>query len=238
MLDQFIAAGMSKWGVTSRLTLLLPHGYEGGGPEHSSGRVERFLQAAAEGNMRIVNCSTPAQYFHVLRRQAHWSVQRPLVIMTPKSLLRKKEAASSLGDLANGRFQVVLDDNTMHDGRGAARSLVLCTGKLYYDLLAEAVKRGDNRPPIVRVEQLYPFPDHEIREVLSRYPSLGEVTWAQEEPRNMGPWSFMEPRLARVVPEGVRVRYAGRPERASPSEGYLSAHVVEQARIVGEALGS
>ncbi|HEY4320678.1 MAG TPA: multifunctional oxoglutarate decarboxylase/oxoglutarate dehydrogenase thiamine pyrophosphate-binding subunit/dihydrolipoyllysine-residue succinyltransferase subunit [Gemmatimonadales bacterium] len=238
MLDQFIASGMSKWGVTSRLTLLLPHGYEGSGPEHSSGRVERFLQAAAEGNMRIVNCTTPAQYFHLLRRQAHWDVQRPLVVMTPKSLLRKKEASSSLADLAQGRFQLVLDDAAFNDRRASVRSLVLCSGKVYYDLLAEALKRGDNRPPIARVEQLYPFPDGEIRELLSRYPSLTEVVWTQEEPRNMGPWTFMAQRLMPTLPDGVTLRYVGRPERASPSEGYNSAHVAEQARIVGEALGS
>ena len=238
MLDQFIASGFSKWGVTSRLTLLLPHGYEGSGPEHSSGRVERFLQAAAEGNIRIANCTTPAQYFHLLRRQAKWSVQRPLVVMTPKSLLRKKEAGSSLADLASGSFQTVLDDTAINDRRASARALVLCSGKVYYDLLAEALKRGDERPPIARVEQLYPFPDHELRELLSRYPSLTEVVWTQEEPRNMGPWTFMEQRLSPILPPGVYLRYVGRPERAAPSEGYLSVHTVEQARIVADALSA
>ena len=238
MLDQFIAAGFSKWGVTSRLTLLLPHGYEGSGPEHSSGRVERFLQAAAEGNIRVVNCTTPAQYFHLLRRQAKWAVQRPLVVMTPKSMLRSKEAGSSLADLATGSFRTVLDDGAINDRRASARALVLCSGKVYYDLLAEAAKRGDERPPIARVEQLYPFPDHELRELLSRYPSLTEVVWAQEEPRNMGPWTFMEQRLSPILPPGVYLRYVGRPERAAPSEGYLSAHKVEQARIVEEALNA
>jgi 2-oxoglutarate decarboxylase len=238
MLDQFIAAGYSKWGVTSRLTLLLPHGYEGGGPEHSSGRVERFLQAAAEGNIRIANCTTPAQYFHLLRRQAKWSVQRPLVVMTPKSLLRRKEAGSSLADLASGSFQTVLDDGAIHERRASARALVLCSGKVYYDLLAEAVKRGDERPPIARVEQLYPFPDRELTELLSGYPSLTEVVWTQEEPRNMGPWTFMEQRLSPILPPGVYLRYVGRPERAAPSEGYSSAHAMEQARIVAEALSA
>lgn len=238
MLDQFIAAGLSKWGVTSRLTLLLPHGYEGGGPEHSSGRVERFLQAAAEGNMRIANCTTPAQYFHLLRRQAKWALQRPLVVMTPKSLLRRKEAGSSLADLAGGAFQTVLDDRGVGERRASARALVLCSGKVYYDLLVEAVKRGDERPPIGRVEQLYPFPDHELKELLSRYPSLTEVVWTQEEPRNMGPWTFMEQRLSPILPPGVYLRYVGRPERAAPSEGYSSAHTAEQARIVAEALSA
>jgi 2-oxoglutarate dehydrogenase E1 component len=238
MLDQFITSGFSKWGVTSRLTLLLPHGYEGGGPEHSSGRVERFLQAAAEGNIRIANCTTPAQYFHLLRRQAKWSVQRPLVIMTPKALLRKKEAGSSLADFTSGAFRTVLDDSSIHEQRASARALVLCSGKVYYDLLAEAQKRGEEHPPIARVEQLYPFPDHEITELLSRYPSLTEVVWTQEEPRNMGPWTFMEQRLSPILPPGVYLRYVGRPERASPSEGYTSAHAIEQARIVAEALGA
>jgi len=238
MLDQFIGSGFSKWGVTSRLTLLLPHGYEGSGPEHSSGRVERFLQAAAEGNIRIANCTTPAQYFHLLRRQAKWSVQRPLVIMTPKSLLRKKEAGSSLADLASGSFQTVLDDSAIQERRASARALVLCSGKVFYDLLAEANKRGEERPPIARVEQLYPFPDRELTELLSKYPSLTEVVWTQEEPRNMGPWNFMEQRLSPILPPGVYLRYVGRPERAAPSEGYTSAHVIEQARIVNEALAA
>ncbi len=238
MLDQFIAAGFSKWGVTSRLTLMLPHGYEGSGPEHSSGRVERFLQAAAEGNIRVANCTTPAQYFHLLRRQAKWPVQRPLVIMTPKSLLRKKEAGSSLADLASGSFRTVLDDSAIHERRASARALVLCSGKVYYDLLAEANKRGEERPPIARIEQLYPFPDRELTELLSRYPSLTEVVWTQEEPRNMGPWTFVEQRLSPILPPGVYLRYVGRPERAAPSEGYTTAHVIEQARIVNEALSA
>ena len=236
MLDQFIGAGFSKWGVTSRLTLLLPHGYEGGGPEHSSGRVERFLQAAAEGNIRVANCTTPAQYFHLLRRQAKWSVQRPLVIMTPKSLLRLTDARSSLADLASGSFQTVVDDSAIHERRASARALVLCSGKVYYDLLAEAKKRGEERPPIARVEQLYPFPDRELTELLSRYQSLTEVVWTQEEPRNMGPWTFKEQLLSPILPPGVYLRYVGRPERAAPSEGYSTAHLIEQARIVAEAL--
>ncbi|HEY3935646.1 MAG TPA: multifunctional oxoglutarate decarboxylase/oxoglutarate dehydrogenase thiamine pyrophosphate-binding subunit/dihydrolipoyllysine-residue succinyltransferase subunit [Gemmatimonadales bacterium] len=238
MIDQFIGSGLSKWGVTSRLTLLLPHGYEGGGPEHSSGRVERFLQAAAEGNIRVANCTTPAQYFHLLRRQAQWSLQRPLVVMTPKSKLRSKDAGSSLADLTSGSFHTVLDDSGIDERRASARALVLCSGKVYYDLLAEALKRGDERPPIARVEQLYPFPDRELTDLLSRYPSLTEVVWTQEEPRNMGPWTFVEQRLSPILPPGVYLRYVGRPERAAPSEGYSSAHSAEQARIVADALAA
>ncbi len=236
MLDQFLSSSLSKWGVTSRLTFLLPHGYEGQGPEHSSGRIERFLQLAAEGNIRVANCTTPAQYFHLLRRQAKWDVQRPLVVFTPKSLLRKPEAGSSFTDLASGTFAPVLDDGSYADG-AAARSLVLCSGKVFYDLMTEASERTE-RPPVLRVEQLYPFPAAALREALARYPSLTEVVWTQEEPRNMGAWTFMEPRLRELLPAGIALRYAGRPERASPAEGYPAAHAQEQQRIVDEAMTS
>ena len=237
MFDQFVVASLAKWGITSRLTILLPHGYEGQGPEHSSGRLERFLQSAAESNIRVANCTTPAQYFHVLRRQAKWSVQRPLVVMTPKSLLRLPAAGSSLADLTNGSaFHPVLDDASYADG-AAARTLVLCSGKLYYDLMAEAAERTE-RPPVARIEQLYPLPAEELRTMFARYPSLTEIVWAQEEPRNMGAWSWLEPRLREVLPSGVTLRYAGRPERASPAEGYPAAHKAEQERIVHEALQS
>jgi 2-oxoglutarate dehydrogenase E1 component len=224
--------------VTSRLTLLLPHGYEGSGPEHSSGRVERHLQMAAENNIRVANCTTPAQYFHLLRRQAKWDVKRPMIIMTPKALLRLPAAGSSLAELAEGNFHPVLDDTATNGRAATARSLVLCSGKVYYDLLKEAQKRGDERPPIARIEQLYPFPDKDLRQLFQRYPSLTEVVWTQEEPKNMGPWSFIEQQLSAILPPGVYLRYVGRPERASPAEGYNSAHVTEQERIVTEALAS
>lgn len=234
MFDQFVVASLAKWGVTSRLTFLLPHGYEGQGPEHSSGRLERFLQSAAEGNIRIANCSTPAQYFHLLRRQAKWSVERPLVIMTPKSLLRLPAAGSSLDELATGSFHPVLDDATYADG-ASATTLVLCSGKIYYDLMAEAAERTE-RPPVARLEQLYPLPVDQLQTMLARYPSLREVVWAQEEPANMGAWSWLRPRLGELLPDGVSLRYAGRPERASPAEGYPAAHKAEQQRIVSEAM--
>ncbi len=237
ILDQFLAAGYSKWGVTSRLTLLLPHGYEGQGPEHSSGRVERFLQSAAEGNIRVVNCSTAAQYFHVLRRQARWPMLRPLVVMTPKSLLRLPAASSSLDELAAGRFRTVLDDANPGERSRTARSLVMCSGKLYHDLIEEGDRRGPERRPIVRIEQLYPFPDHELRDILQQYGAVTEVIWAQEEPKNMGAWTYVEPRLRALLADGVQLRYVGRPERASPAEGYPAAHKAEQARIIAEALG-
>jgi 2-oxoglutarate decarboxylase len=239
IVDQFIAAGMAKWGVTNRLTLLLPHGYEGQGPEHSSARVERFLQLAAEHNFRVANCTTPAQYFHLLRRQARRGRVRPLIVFTPKSLLRLPQAASRLEDLTQGGFQPVIDDpdSGVQDRAGELERIVFCTGKVYYDLLAEAVKRGERPSAIVRIEGLYSFPEDALRVVLARYPRAREVYWAQEEPRNMGAWPYIAPRLQALLPEGVGLRYVGRPDRASPAEGYPAAHAVEQARIVGEALG-
>jgi 2-oxoglutarate dehydrogenase E1 component len=236
IVDQFLSSGLSKWGLTTRLTLLLPHGYEGQGPEHSSARLERFLQLAAEGNLRIANPTTPAQYFHLLRRQARRTRQRPLIIMTPKSLLRLPQAGSRLEELAHGSWRPVLDDPSTDERRDSTR-VVLCSGKLYYDLVAEAEKMGDGRPALVRVEQLYSFPWTEAREVLGRYRSLEEMVWVQEEPRNMGAWTYLEPKLREIAPAGVEVTYVGRPERASPAEGYPAAHIAEQGRIVREALG-
>ncbi len=244
IVDQFLAAGLSKWGLTTRLTLLLPHGYEGQGPEHSSARLERFLQLAAEGNIRVANPTTPAQYFHLLRRQARRTRQRPLVIMTPKSLLRLPQANSRLEDLAGGAWRPVLDDSATTDGANGITRLVLCSGKIYYDLLAEAEKMGnDRRPAIVRLEQLYSFPWTEMRAVLARYRELEELVWVQEEPRNMGAWTYVEPKLRELAAEitsadGVEVAYIGRPERASPAEGYPAAHTAEQGRIIREALES
>jgi 2-oxoglutarate dehydrogenase E1 component len=237
MVDQFISSGLSKWGVTTRLTLLLPHGYEGQGPEHSSGRLERFLQLAAEGNIRVANCTTPAQYFHLLRRQGRVKRQRPLVIMTPKSLLRHPQAISTLDDLASGSFQAVIDDPAVHGNPQDIIRVVMCSGKLYYELLADAEKMTEGRPAIVRMEQLYTFPAPEMREALSRYTAMKELVWAQEEPKNMGAWRYLEEKIRDVMPAGVKLRYAGRPERASPAEGYPQAHALEQKRIIAEALG-
>jgi 2-oxoglutarate decarboxylase len=239
IIDQFVAAGLSKWGVTNRLTLLLPHGYEGQGPEHSSARIERFLQLAAEGNFRVANCTTSAQFFHLLRRQARRSRVRPLVIFTPKSLLRLPQASSRLDDLTTGTFRPVIDDPdpAIAARAGQVQRVLFCSGKIYYDLLPEATKLGDRRPAIVRVEGLYTFPDDRIREVFARYPAAKDIIWVQEEPHNMGAWWFVAPRLSALLPAGAALRYSGRPDRASPAEGYPYAHAAEQARIVGEALG-
>ncbi len=235
IVDQFIASGLAKWGQTSRLTLLLPHGYEGSGPEHSSGRLERFLSLAAEGNIRVANLTTPAQYFHLLRRQALIAKQRPLVIMTPKSLLRLPQAVSSIDDLAEGsRFEPVLAEPGVAEKQ--VTRLVLCTGKIYYDLAGHSDRRGRDGVAIGRVELLYPFPERSIRDLLARYPNLREVVWAQEEPRNMGARAHMFPRLMQIMPAEIRFGYVGRPERASPGEGYPAAHLTEQSRIVRTAL--
>jgi 2-oxoglutarate decarboxylase len=235
IVDQFISSGLAKWGQTSRLTLLLPHGYEGSGPEHSSARLERFLALAAEGNMRVANLTTPAQYFHLLRRQALIAKQRPLVIMTPKSLLRLPQASNTVEDLAEGsRFEPVLAEPDVVDE--AVTRLVLCTGKIYYDLAGHSERQGNERVAIGRVELLYPFPERNIKELVGRYPKLEEVVWVQEEPRNMGARAHMFPRLMQIMPEHMHFGFVGRPERASPGEGYPAAHITEQSRIVRTAL--
>ena len=236
VVDQFIVAGLSKWGQTSRLTLLLPHGYEGNGPEHSSARLERFLQLAAQENIRIANCTTAAQYFHLLRRQALDVTARPLVVMTPKGLLRLKQASSTLVDLAEGRFEPLIDDPKAD--REVVRRLVFCCGKVYYDLVGHEERLEATTVAVARLEQLYPFPDDAARKLTASYPNLEELVWAQEEPQNMGAWRTIRHRLEGVVPEHVQVRYVGRPWRASPSEGYPTAHLIEQDRIARAALGA
>ncbi|MEI2703206.1 MAG: multifunctional oxoglutarate decarboxylase/oxoglutarate dehydrogenase thiamine pyrophosphate-binding subunit/dihydrolipoyllysine-residue succinyltransferase subunit [Baekduia sp.] len=234
MIDQFIVSGLAKWGQTTRLTLLLPHGYEGSGPEHSSARLERFLQLAAEGNIRVANLTTPAQYFHLLRRQARIQKQRPLVIFTPKSLLRLPSATSRIEHLAESRFFPVLGEPRVdHD---KVRRLVLCTGKIYYDLISHPMRENNPDVAIGRVELLYPFPEGQVRELIESYPNLEEVIWAQEEPRNMGARAHMSPRLLQMLPDNLDFGYVGRPERASPGEGYPVAHNAEQNRILETAL--
>jgi 2-oxoglutarate decarboxylase len=234
IVDQFIASGLAKWGQTSRLTLLLPHGYEGSGPEHSSARLERFLSLAAEGNLRIANPTTPAQYFHLLRRQARIVKQRPLIVMTPKSLLRLPQAASTLAELADGRFHSVLAEPGIDDAK--VTRLILCTGKIYYDLVGHPDRAGNERVAVGRVELLYPFPESELLATIARYPNLTELAWVQEEPRNMGARAHMNSRLRQVMPRDLSYGYIGRPERASPGEGYPAAHATEQSRIVRTAL--
>ena len=237
IIDQFLIAGLAKWGETSRLTLLLPHGYEGQGPEHSSARLERFLALGAEGNIRVANCTTPAQYFHLLRRQALHAEIRPLVLMTPKSLLRLPAAASQVNDLVLGKFRTVLWDRDRTWPEKVTR-LVLCSGKVYYDIVASPRRAQAPQVKIGRVELLYPFPGNEIGEYARRYPNLKEVVWVQEEPRNMGARKFVLPKIRDLLPKGVTLLDVSRPERSSPAEGYPAAHKVEQDRIVAAAYGS
>ncbi len=235
IIDQFLAADRAKWGQNCGLVLLLPHGYEGQGPEHSSARLERFLQLCAEGNLRVANPSTPAQYFHILRRQARDAARRPLVLMQPKSLLRLPEAASRLEDLVTGSFQAVVDDDVAAGRSGDIRRLVFCSGKVYYDA---ATQRHDGAVALVRVDELSPWPHEAVGRIIDRYSGVTEIAWAQEEPKNMGAWTFVAPRLRAAAGNALPVRYIGRPERASPAEGYAASHQAEQGRIVAEVLTS
>jgi 2-oxoglutarate dehydrogenase E1 component len=238
IIDQFIIAGLAKWRQTSRLTLLLPHGYEGSGPEHSSARLERFLALGAEGNIRVCYPTTPAQYFHLLRRQARHPDLRPLIVMTPKSLLRLPEASSTLAELTTGAFASVLDDPLVADDAAAAaiRRVVICSGKIYYDMVTADERAEHPELAIVRAERLYPFPNDDLERVLARYPSVERVSWVQEEPRNMGARKFVLPKIRHLVPFRIPLGDISRPERSRPAEGYPAAHAVEQARIVHDAL--
>src|SRR5947207_2344731 len=244
VIDQFLASSESKWQRMSGLVLLLPHGYEGQGPEHSSARLERFLQLCAEDNMQVCNLTTPAQYFHVLRRQMHRSFRKPLVLMTPKSLLRHKLCVSSLEELTQGGFRTVIDDIALGGApeagvtieRGGVRRILLCSGKIYYELLAARRERAIDSVALVRVEQLYPFPAKELEAVFAAYPEARQVYWVQEEPWNMGAWHVMYRRLRRLLPEDRTLSYAGRPEAASPAPGSFKLHLAEERDLVNFAL--
>jgi 2-oxoglutarate dehydrogenase E1 component len=241
IIDQFLVSGNAKWRQIPSLVLLLPHGYEGQGPEHSSARLERFLQLAANDNIRVVNCTTSAQYFHLLRRQAALlkTDPRPLIVMAPKFLLRHPRAGSSLSDFTHGLFQPVIADAEAEGRRSQITRLVLCSGKIYVDLVDSknyAAAAGRENIAVVRVEELYPFPEVELREIVAGYPHLQEIVWMQEEPCNMGAWTYMAPRLRELVGWTGELLYVGRPEAASPAEGSKSLHAAEQERILTEAL--
>ncbi len=241
IIDQFIASGESKWMRMSGLVMLLPHGYEGQGPEHSSARIERFLQLCADDNIQVANCTTPAQYFHVLRRQVNRNFRKPLVIFTPKSLLRHKLAVSSLAEMSTGStFHRVLYDNEKLVPDAAVKRVVLCSGKVYYDLYEERAKRGLKDVFLLRLEQLYPFPDTALATELEPVKHAGEFVWCQEEPRNMGAWSFVEPLLedvlAKLTGRVQRAVYAGRAASASPATGLHAKHQTEQAALIEAAL--
>ncbi|HEX8097062.1 MAG TPA: multifunctional oxoglutarate decarboxylase/oxoglutarate dehydrogenase thiamine pyrophosphate-binding subunit/dihydrolipoyllysine-residue succinyltransferase subunit [Pyrinomonadaceae bacterium] len=235
IIDQYIAASEDKWKQKSRLALLLPHGYEGQGPEHSSARLERYLTLCAENNLQVCYPTTPAQYFHLLRRQARQETVRPLVVMTPKSLLRLPAATSSLEELTSGGFQTVIDDAEV-ESRERVRRILLCSGKVFYDLSAGRNKSGDERVAVVRLEQFYPFPERRLREIFAAYPNATQLVWVQEEPRNMGGWTFVEPRLMNLMPRCERPYYVGRAASASPATGSYTIHELEQRRIVDDSL--
>ena len=235
IIDQYIAASEDKWQQKSRLALLLPHGYEGQGPEHSSARLERFLTLCAENNLQVCYPTTPAQYFHLLRRQIKQETMRPLVVITPKSLLRLPAATSTLDQLTGGGFQPVIEDFEVTN-REAVRRIVLCSGKVYYDLNAARKKSGDERVAIVRLEQFYPFPEQRLREIFSGYADATQLVWTQEEPQNMGGWNFVQPRLMNLMPRCERPYYVGRAPSASPATGSYTIHELEQRRLVDQAL--
>jgi 2-oxoglutarate dehydrogenase E1 component len=236
VIDQFISSGESKWGRLCGLVLLLPHGYEGQGPEHSSARLERYLQLCALDNMQVCVPTTPAQMFHMLRRQMLRDARKPLVVMTPKSLLRHKLAISSLDDLANGTFQLVIPDSRIKDPNKVKR-VVLCSGKVYYDLFEAAEKGKINDVALVRVEQLYPFPRQEVSEQLARYPKAREVIWCQEEPMNQGAWFQIRHHLQASIGADHGLHYAGRVRSPAPAAGHYNTHVAEQNALVAQALG-
>jgi multifunctional 2-oxoglutarate metabolism enzyme len=235
IIDQFVAPGVDKWQQPSRLILLLPHGYEGQGPEHSNARLERYLQLCAENNMQVCYPTTPAQYFHLLRRQVKQTAARPLVVMTPKSLLRLPAAVSAVEELTAGGFRPVIDDAEVRD-RDAVRRIVLCSGKVFYDLAAARKKSGDESVAVIRLEQFYPFPEAALRETFAAYPRATQLVWAQEEPKNYGGWHFVEPRLRNLLPACERPYYVGRPASASPATGSYAVHELEQRQLVDDAL--
>lgn len=235
IIDQFLSAGEAKWSQTSGLVLLLPHGYEGQGPEHSSARLERFLQLCAEDNMIVGNFTTPAQLFHSLRRQVKREFKKPLVLMTPKSMLRSPQAVSKIEDFVSGTFQEVIDDASVK--AESVRRVLFCTGKVYYDLLAKRSKLGADDVAIVRLEQLYPFHEARVRQILQKYEQAKNVVWVQEEPKNMGAWSFVAPLFSELLLISQNLRYAGRKASASPATGFTAVHNLEQEALLDAAFG-
>jgi len=235
IIDQFIASAESKWGRSSGLVMLLPHGYEGQGPEHSSARLERFLQSCAEDNIQVVNATTPAQFFHLLRRQVKRDFRRPLIVMSPKSLLRHKQAVSRVEDLTTGTFQEVLDDTAVDPAR--VRRVLLCSGKVYYDLVAQREAAGKQAEvAILRLEQFYPWPVEQLKTALGRYRSAKDWVWVQEESQNMGGWNFVSHKLSETL--NRTFQYVGRDASASPAAGSHKVHEREQEELVQAAIGA
>jgi 2-oxoglutarate dehydrogenase E1 component len=236
VIDQFISAGEQKWNRLCGLVMFLPHGMEGQGPEHSSARLERYLQLCAEKNMQVCVPTTPAQIFHLLRRQTLLECRKPLVVMTPKSLLRHRLAISSLEDLSSGEFQPLIDEVDELDV-GAVRRVVMCSGKVYYDLLEKRRENQLQEVAIVRLERLYPFPKAQLRKALAGYPNAGEFVWCQEEPQNQGAWFSSQHHLRSALARPELLQYAGRAFSAAPASGYAGLHVKQQHALVAQALG-
>ncbi|MGY8525202.1 2-oxoglutarate dehydrogenase E1 component [Paracidovorax citrulli] len=234
VIDQFISSGEVKWGRASGLTMMLPHGYEGQGPEHSSARIERFLQLCADHNMQVVQPTTPAQIFHLLRRQMIRLFRKPLVIMTPKSLLRNKDAVSPLSDLANGHFETVIGEKEELNAAKVKR-VIMCSGKVYYDLVATRRERGLTDVAVLRLEQLYPFPHKALAAELKKYPNVTDIVWCQDEPQNQGAWFFVQHYIMENMTEGQKLGYAGRPASASPAVGYYAKHNEQQKALLDAA---
>jgi 2-oxoglutarate dehydrogenase E1 component len=235
MIDQYISSSEDKWQQKSRLVMLLPHGYEGQGPEHSSARLERYLQLCGENNMQVCYPTTPAQYFHLLRRQVKQDIARPLIVMTPKSLLRLPAASSTMSELETGGFMSVIDDARITD-RSSVKRIVVCSGKIFYDLDAERSTDARSDVAVVRLEQFYPFPASKLSEIFASYANAAEIVWTQEEPQNMGGWTFVEPRLRNILPANTALRYIGRDASASPATGSYAIHNLEQSKLVTESL--
>jgi multifunctional 2-oxoglutarate metabolism enzyme len=248
IIDQFVVSAEAKWNQPSGLVLLLPHGFEGQGPEHSSARIERFLQLCAEDNLQVANCTIPSQYFHLLRRQMYGGkdrrgIRKPLVIFTPKFLLRYAKATSRLEDLTNGAFQEVIGDSQYIGSQ--VRRLLLCSGKVYYDLVNKREELGRSDVAIIRLEQLYPFPLQRLTDILRRYSDAAELFWVQEEPENMGAWYFVEEQMQSIIwsagtggPLRRQLRYIGRPPAASPAPGAHKVHHDQQQALVNEAFAT
>ncbi|MFZ4404538.1 MAG: 2-oxoglutarate dehydrogenase subunit E1, partial [Pseudobdellovibrionaceae bacterium] len=237
IIDQFLTSGESKWQQMNGLVLLLPHGYEGQGPEHSSARLERFLQLGAQNNIQVMNLTTPAQIFHALRRQIKREFRKPMIVMSPKKLLRYPRATSTLQDLSQGQFQEVILETLLKDSK-KVENIIFVAGKFYYDLLEEREKRGDEKTALIRLEQIYPFPAKQISLALRSYPNLKRVAWAQEEPKNMGAYHHVHFKFLDLQDsEGMEfpLRYVGRSERSSPATGSIYRHNAEQAEVIKAA---
>jgi len=235
VIDQFISSGEQKWGRMCGLTMLLPHGYEGQGPEHSSARLERYLQLCAEQNMQVIVPSTPAQVYHMLRRQVVRPMRRPMIVMSPKSLLRHPLCVSTMEDLAEGTFQPAIGEVDALEPTQVKR-VVFCSGKVYYDLLDQRRKNEQTDVAIVRIEQLYPFPKEDVEATLAAYQHVSDFVWCQEEPQNQGAWYSSQHNFLSALPKGSDLNYAGRPASASPAVGYMSVHLKQQKALIEDAL--